>query len=386
MRYVAPVAVLLASGMAACFTPKPPEPSGQPFEHPGGFHSQAQLTSCLKQQNEPGHDAAWKQLIADADAALDRAPNPQPVVNIPAYYRNAQASQEAKRPLSDDAYAAYALALAAHLGPPEKRDVYAGKAIEYLDAWATTNTKVAGSDGHLVMVYAGVPFVHAGELVYNCPEWSVPGRDAFKNWVQHVFRPSALHTRKKDNNPGDWGLFGSLCAAHFLDDRREFDKDVARLKWRIEHTIADTGELPLENRRTNSGMWYTFFALAPMTCSAQVVQNTTREDIFRYTASNGRNIKMALDRFFTYCEAPETWPYAKPGGITGFLPQLLHPSAGHVIYPEPAWTGSLFEAMMPVFDEDSWEGWIAESRPIHGARGWIYPTLLPADQADRPRD
>ena len=104
-RYLAGVAVLLFGGMG-CSLPTPPKPSGEPFEHPGGFHTQDQLSACLTRPETAVRDAAWQAVVGQADAALGGEPHPSVELRVPAYYRHPEASQAAKKPLSDDAWAA----------------------------------------------------------------------------------------------------------------------------------------------------------------------------------------------------------------------------------------------------------------------------------------
>jgi hypothetical protein len=316
-------------------------------------------------------------LITEAEQALVASPHAVADFNVPGYYGQPAASMAAKQGLSDDASAAYALALAYQLDTGDRRTLYATKAVELLNAWAATNRRVSGEDGDLVLCYAGIPLVFAADLLSNYPGWRPEDRDAFKGWVNRVFRRSADKIKGRANNHGAWGTFASMAGAHLTDDADAVNADVVRLKQRIARAIASDGELPDENRRTNSGMWYTYFALMPMTAAAQIVLNATGEDLFRYTAPNGRSLKLALDRFFRHCRNPTAWPYKKPGGLFGLVYNTIYPSADELLLPTPSdWPGNLYEAMAAIYGERAWEEWVEKYRPIRGGRGWIYPTLM----------
>jgi len=44
-------------------------------------------------------------------------------------------------------------------------------------------------------------------------------------------------------------------------------------------------------------MWYTYFALAPMTVAAMVARNASGVDLFSYVSPRGSSIRLALDRY-----------------------------------------------------------------------------------------
>ncbi|MGQ9631263.1 MAG: alginate lyase family protein [bacterium] len=352
------------------------------FVHPGGMHTIAQIQTVRENREREPWKSAYDQLIREANGWLARSPSAVEVLDIPAYYRNPERHMSAKRKLSDDASAAYALALAYQLDSSDEKVRYAEKAVEFLGAWAMTNKRVSGPDGHLVMCYAGIPLIFAAELISDYDGWGIEDREVFKKWVKRVLRGSANKIKTRPNNHGDWGVFASIAAAHLLDDRSGVLADIELVKRRISKSISQSGELPQENKRTNSGMWYTYFALAPMTGAAAIALNATGIDLFEYTAPNGRTIKQALDKFFSYCLDPYTWPYKKPGGLLGKIYDVFYPSADELEIPTPYdWPGNLYEAMSAIYGEGKWEEWVKAHRPIRGVRGWIYPTLMRADSS-----
>jgi hypothetical protein len=84
-------------------------------------------------------------------------------------------------------------------------------------------------------------------------------------------------------------------------------------------------------------MWYTYFALAPLTGAAAIALDATGQDLYN----------------------------------------RLYPSENELVLPTPTgWPGNLYEAMLPIYREPAWDAWLAPHRPIRGGRAWIYPTLL----------
>lgn len=351
--------------------------AGGGFEHPGGMHTADEIRWVRENLGSEPWKGAFAQLLAEADAALGARSRAVEDLDVPFYYGSPDASMAAKQGLSDDASAAYALALAYQLDGSASRFAYADKAAELLTSWGKTHRRVSGYDGDLVMCYAGIPFVFAADLLSDYEGWAEGDREAFRGWVRNVFLASAARKKQEKNNQGDWGTFASAAGHHLLDDGEGMLSDTELLKGRIAGEIALGGELPAENKRTNSGMWYTYFALAPMTGSVNVVRNGTGVDLFQYEAPNGRTIREALGAFFVYCQHPETWPYKRKAGIAGLIQGLAHPSAEEVKLPSPgSWPGNLYEAMAIVYDEPAWAEYVKDHRPVRGGRGWIYPTLM----------
>ena len=348
------------------------------FRHPGGMHTRAQIQAVRDRLDQEPFQTAFHELLQEAEQQMNRRPAAMPDYNVPEYYQNPEGQMAAKQGLSLDAQTAYMLALAYQLETGEQRLAYARKSAEFLNAWASANHTVSGGDGHLTMCYAGIPLIFAADLLGDFHEWSPESRAQFKSWVRNVFLVSARDRQSMPNNQGAWGNFAVIAACHLLDDRECVDASIERLRWRIENTMAPDGELPHENKRTNSGMWYTYFALSPMTGIANIAKNATGEDLFQYVSPSGLSLKLALDKLFEYSLAPETWPYKRPDGPAGEIYNALYPSEDEVKLPAPdAWPGNLFEAMAAVYGEQAWSDWVAPHRPIGSGRGWLYTTLMP---------
>ncbi len=347
------------------------------FTHPGGMHTASQLNAVKSNLHNEPWQSAYNQLLQEADKAVVSSFSAVENFFLPDYYGHPREHMDAKQNLSDSARSAYAMALAYQLTDGAGKNKYAEKTIKILNLWASVNEYVSGSDGNLVMCYAGLPLVFSAELIADFDGWNGADRDLFKKWLKEVFMKSADKIKNRANNQGDWGTFASITAGYFLDDRQRVLAETKRVKKRIADSIDKNGEFPRENKRANSGMWYTYFALAPMTGAAYIAGNALGENLFDYTAPNGRNIKTALDKFFWYCKNPDKWPYKKPKGLYGKIYSVLYPCADEVELPSPVWwPGNLYEAMSPVYKVKEWEEWIKPSRPISGGRAWLFPTLM----------
>ncbi len=118
-------------------------------------------------------------------------------------------------------------------------------------------------------------------------------------------------------------------------------------------------------RRGRNGIWYTYFALAPLTAACQVAANARGVDLFHYKGADGAGIEEALDYLLRYSREPGEWPHCKGEDLA--LPGKRQ------------WPGNLYEAMSGVYGKREYEAWIANARPIM-VRGhhyaWAVPSLL----------
>ncbi|MFI4912804.1 MAG: alginate lyase family protein [Sedimentisphaeraceae bacterium JB056] len=349
------------------------------FEHPGGLHTAVQIDNIRNKMSDEPVKKACDVLFSTAQTLLEYEPNPPADFKVPYYYMNKKACMKAKSSLSDDAFAAYTLALAGQISEAETADKYTASAIRILNAWAATNKEISGFDGNLIACYCGVPLVLAAELVNENPLWKETDKQIFRQWLSNTLAKSANSIKRKKNNHGCWGLYTSLACNYFLEDTEGFESDINLLKKQISAMIADSGELPSENKRTNSGMWYTYFALCPMSCSAAIVTNATGEDMFNYTDAKRRGLKPALDKLFEYSISPQSWPYEKPTGLTGAIHNLFNPSSDKVKMPRPdSWPANLYEVMIPLYNGQDWDNWLKSHRPIQSGRGWCWATISAA--------
>jgi hypothetical protein len=310
--------------------------------------------------------AAWERVAREADRALERSPQAVVDFDVPGAYVDHEGHSKALAPLAGDAWIAYCCGVAYQLADASRRMLYADKAVEVLEAWAATNTRTSNHDGDLCMAYAGTGLVLAAELVADSDRWAARDRAAFAGWVGSVILGSCETITRRENNWGDWGILGCVTAHHFLDDRSGVEADIEHLRGRIDRQIEADGRMPLEIGRKAAGVWYTYFALAPLTAACQIAFNARGVDLFHDVGPRGGGVEKALDYLLSYCREPGRWPH--------------HRGEPLVNSPTPStWYGTLFEAMHGVYRKPAYGEWVRGSRPVmtHGHHyAWAVPTLL----------
>lgn len=356
---------LIAAGASAKFDAVLVQPDQAPapyFTHPGGMHSEGQLRSAARNSQlniQPWADAK-QELISRADSYAGEPSSAVSSFNVPDYNLYPAEHTEAAAVLQQDANAAYTNALAYRI---TGNSLYADKAKAFLNDWAFNNHTVAGVDGAYVMAYAGVALIHTAELMRDYPGWG--GKAQFEVWLKNVYLDQAANPLKTQlNNQGAWGNYGAISAYYYLNDAVNVNSEIVRLKHLIDISIAADGSMPQETARGGEGLWYTYFALAPMTAAAHVAKEATGTDVFNWTSPGGKTIKSALDYLLYYVQNPAQWPhYANPR-----LP------AAH-----DKWPNNLFEAMSDYYDKPEYAAFAAQKRPLTAIGhhyAWAVPTLM----------
>lgn len=337
------------------------------FEHPGGLHSRNQLELVRRKIDASAEPwaTACKALLGQAREGLKHAPKAVANFNVPGYYVDPEGHSKAKSELSADAWTAYSCAIAYQLMRNEERTTFADKAIQILTAWSTTNTKVSNHDGDLSMAYVGVGLVFAAELITDYTGWNTEQRTLFSKWLTTVYLKSCTNIAPRANNWGDWGILGCCASHYFLNDAKGLDDDIVEIRTKIDNEIEADGHMPKETGRGKNGIWYTYFALAPLTAACQISENARSVDLFHYKGRDGAGIEQALDYLFRYCQEPRKWP---------------HYTEKDLSLPKPGqWPGNLYEVMSGIYGNTKYESWVKEARPImvYGHHfAWTVPTLL----------
>ena len=157
--------------------------AAQPFVHPGLLHSRGEL-DFVKQKIITGEQpwkSAWEQLQSAEGASLDYTSKTVRQCRA----RSQEQSEHRQFRLSNDASAAYAHALQWSL---TQRKAHAKKAIEILNAWATTLESVSGHDARLLIGMDGVAFCNAAELIrHTSTQWLGEDQKQFERMLRQVF-------------------------------------------------------------------------------------------------------------------------------------------------------------------------------------------------------
>jgi len=313
----------------------------------------------IQEQREP-YFSAFRQLIAKADSIQAVSSHALVDFAVPGFYDKPAEHRANSLALQYDAFGAYCSALAYILSGEKK---YGEKACYFLNAWASTNKKYSDHDGVLVMSYSGSAFLMAAELMSDQRIWKKNQQDVFRVWVKNVYQNATNTIRVHKNNWADWGRFGSLLSASYLNDKAEVAENIRLIKSDLALKILPDGSMPEETRRGNNGIWYTYFSLAPMTAACWVAYNLTGESLFDWS-SDGRSIKKALDYLAYYNTHPMEWKWNS------------NPNTG----TSDIWPYNLMESMAGIYNDASYLEYIKGRQPIvydkhHFA--WVFSTLMP---------
>lgn len=326
------------------------------------MHPQKQIAyvKAKIENKEVPYFQAYQQLLVYADSIMNHSHQALADFAVPGYYDRPREHRANSLALQQDAFAAYACALAYRLSDNKK---YGVKAIYFLNAWASVNKKYSEHDGVLVMSYSGSGLMMAAELMGASKIWKGKDKKDFSAWVTLVYRDACNSIRGHKNNWADWGRFGSILAGSFLGDKAGIEENIRLIKSDLFIKIAADGSMPDEVVRGNNGIWYTYFSLAPLTASCWVVYNLTGENIFAMEQS-GKSIKKALDYLLYYNQHPKEWKWD------------TNPNVGR----SNLWPFNLIEAMSGIYHDSSYADYVREQRPLfypvhHFA--WVFPTLMP---------
>lgn len=194
-----------------------------PFTHPGILHSRAELDFVKAQvatSKEPWK-SAWEELRSHDISKLDWKPKPaQDVVRGP--YNNPDIGGT---DLMRDAAAGYSHAIQWYVTGEQP---HADKAIEILNAYATTLKSVGGHDAKLLVGMVGINFAGAAEIVRHTDAgWNDSDQRQFKHLLTDVFYPIMEDFYPTANGNWDAAMIQTMLAMGvFLDDRQMFQRAV----------------------------------------------------------------------------------------------------------------------------------------------------------------
>lgn len=265
----------------------------------------------INKQEEPWK-GAYEKLIEIANSYQNREHQAVEDYHTSAFHDNPEDNIEAREGLTLDSYAAYSNALAYALTGEEK---YGNKAIYFLNAWAATNKSITENDseGNATGTSVGAAnliseMMIAADLLLGHDIWSEEDKTAFINWVRYTALPIFRSIYTKANNWGDWGTFATAMTYHILGLNNMVKDQADRVATRLSKSVSADGSMPQEVRREGNGLWYTYYALTPITMSAQLLYNTVEVDIFSWS-SGEKSLKKALDYLHYYELNRMEWPH-----------------------------------------------------------------------------
>ena len=195
----------------------------KPFIHPGMYQSAIDLEymrEMVQKEEEP-----WKTAYENLkkQTSLDFVVNPVAYISVGAYGANSIGGRE----YGQGGGNAYNNALMWYI---TKDRSYANKAIEILDAWASTLRAFDGNNAKLNVALTGSEYLNAAEIIrHTGARWSDNGIEQFKRSIRTVFHPTIEDFFTEANGNWDGGMINTMmCMGVFLDDHDIFNRAVER--------------------------------------------------------------------------------------------------------------------------------------------------------------
>ncbi len=173
------------------------------FTHPGILHNLDELNfikSKVVNKEEPWIEA-YKEMRSWKGSSLNWAPTPFERVHRDSYGKNRLGDPA----ISNDGEAAYSHALQWYI---TEDTLHAEKAIEILNAWASTLQSITGKDDNLLAGMTAQKYCNAAEIIrYTYKNWPADEIKQFENILLTVFYPliDNFYTNSMHSN-GNWGL------------------------------------------------------------------------------------------------------------------------------------------------------------------------------------
>ena len=277
------------------------------------------LKNRIAAKSEPNF-SAWLIVQKNCENGLNEAPSPVEKWAIPGFYDGHDSHEQAVEGLRKDSTLAYEEALCFRLSNDSR---YAKQSIRIISAWANTLKEADSSlvDTKLSMNEFFSPMIVAADLLELSSDWNSQEKNHFKEFIQKIILP--LNTMEpKKNNHANWGVFLVLCAAAYTDDFVLFEKAESRFKDLMDIQIGPDGMMLFEYDRSDTkdwhggptkgknGVWYSNYALMPITLGAEVLRLNGR-NIFEYRTPSGKSIQLAYEKISDWNLHPEHFPFYK---------------------------------------------------------------------------
>jgi hypothetical protein len=172
--------------------------------------------------------------------------------------------------------------------------------------------------------------------------------------------------KDRKNNWGDWGSLAAVTADDYLGDSAGLAAETVLIEQHIDSSIAPDGHMPEETARGSGGIWYTYFALDPLTAAMNVVHNAGGPNLFDPGTPRGALVEKALTYLFNALQNPSAWSF----GANPKVPQARE-----------TWGYDLFGAMADIYGNAQWAAYAATRQPIMNTGhhyAWTFPTLMNA--------
>ena len=385
-----------------------------------GLHTSYQIeyTKKMIQENNEPWKSANTQLISAANNALGKNHNAiESLVNYNFYDSTAaekKIGNTNQKRLYGDANEAYTLALAYKL---TGNTSYADKAIYFLNNWAFINKEYRGngydqafgdgetlvaktwltshgyqsyqkyklphyydqSSAELRLVTSANAFLFAALLIKDYSGWSTSEQNKFTQWVTNVYEKQGTSNMLDNddfiyNNAGAWSVLGKVLIHAWNNDITELQADVTRIKDILNHSLEPFTKggrnvphmWPAEVNRGATGMWYTYYSIAPLSAAISILDNHINVNLLYWENTHGSTMKDAVDKFFYYTQNTSKWTTDTGYSLGGNVPKTSN------------WGGPFFEAMGYLFNKPSFNSWANAGKPYLYTlvAAWHVPTLF----------
>lgn len=342
------------------------------FEHPMTVTTPrdlAKVKAWIEQRREPQF-TAWLALQRDAAIALRFVPRPPGQLLIMGGYEAGNNLESARDVLWGSASSAYACALLWALTSEAK---YADQSVEILRAWAQADTVFTGKDRGLQLGSHFTAMLYAADLLHGHPGWKQTDRDAFEAFWRRRVLPHTKFVMLRNNNWGDNALMGVLAAGIVFEDEFLVRRCLYQLNdyffgnWKIRKDDRGTFLLDeVERNQGRSGITYTAYALQAITQVLEMARSFGPElDWWRRRTTADASMRELCEWFFRWNILKEPFLWYDENFREG---EPAHSTGSH---------NTLETAHTRLPDLDSRIGeWLARNRPVDGAEGDPYVTLL----------
>jgi hypothetical protein len=240
------------------------------------------------------------------------------------YYMNPAKSAEESRELMEDSWNAY-----------DRRYTNPEFSVSVLRKGSEC-TKMLNIEAHLKMVVHGSLLLTTYlDLHYTDPK--------FEEWVYETYATSCFIFSPGNTNMACWSMLGRVLRDVVLHGRSMAGDGVRAL---LSHITDSDGVMIYEIKRTNSGIWYSYYALAPLFKAASLC------------GVDPWLFHKPLSWLWKYVQHPQTWPYTPKRGFLGWIQNLLFPhSSGLELPRKDDWPANLFYVAGRVLSNDDWLHW-----------------------------
>lgn len=262
--------------------------AGGAFVHPGLLHTRADLDRMRQQVaagNEPWKSGFEKLRTHDQSRADWKLRGPRETVTR----TRAPEPSTGNAEMVLDACAAYQNAIMWCVTGDE---AHARKAVEILNAWGSTLTKINGLDAKLGAGLNGFKLVSAAELMrYTCPAWKKEDIARFERMLKEAVYPTIKDFAPRSNGNWDGACLTTMMAIGvFCNDREIFNRGLDYYRngegnGRLTHYIFDDSGQCQESGRDQG---HTQLGLGLLAQACEIAWN---QGIDLYGEANNRLLK-----------------------------------------------------------------------------------------------